>query len=90
MIIIPVCIFVFLFVLPTDASESIVTLNTNNHYTMVKDYTLDSDILNPDLPLDSLSPSPSPSPSLSLSPSLSPSPIVLVLVCNLFLTVCQL
>jgi len=46
----------------TDASESIVTLNTltkSNQYTMVKDYTLNLDILNSDSHLDT--------PSLSLN-----------------------
>ena len=66
MSIIPLCIFVFLCAMSSDASESVVTLNTlskgkSNQYTMVKDYTLNLDILNSDLD------TPSPSPSLSLN-----------------------
>ena len=63
MSIIPLSIFVFLCFMLTDASESVVTLNTlskskSNQYTMVKDYTLNLDILNLDHSL---------SPSLSLN-----------------------
>ena len=60
MIFISVSIFVFLCIMSSDATESIVPLNTHtksNHYTMVKDYTLNLDILNSESHLDTSIPS---------------------------------